>query len=42
MYLSTLRRHLEAIGGELEVMARFLDESVKISNIAELGAVASL
>lgn len=42
MYLSTLRRHIEAIGGELDVIAQFPDGSVRISNIAELGAAASL
>lgn len=37
MYLSTLRSHIEAMGGELEVVARFPDGAVKISNFAELG-----
>ena len=37
MYLSTLRSHTEAMGGELEVIARFPDGAVKISNFAELG-----
>jgi ribosome-binding protein aMBF1 (putative translation factor) len=36
MYLSTLRSHIEAMGGELEVIARFPDGSVKISNFSEL------
>lgn len=36
MYISTLRSHIEAMGGELEVVARFPDGSVKISNFAEL------
>jgi predicted XRE-type DNA-binding protein len=36
MYLSTLRSHIEAMGGELEVIARFPDGSVKISNFADL------
>lgn len=39
MYLSTLRSHIEAMGGELEVIARFPDGAVKISNFAELGHV---
>lgn len=30
MYLSTLRSHIEAMGGELEVVARFPDGAVKI------------
>jgi len=42
MYLSTLRSHIEAMGGELEVIARFPDGAVKISNFSDLdnGAVA--
>ncbi|WP_236657852.1 XRE family transcriptional regulator [Limnohabitans sp. TS-CS-82] len=36
MYLSTLRNHIEAMGGELEVVARFPDGVVKISNFAAL------
>ena len=38
MYLSTLRSHIQAMGGELEVIARFPDGAVKISNFSELGA----
>ena len=37
MYLSTLRSHIEAMGGELEIVARFPDGSVKISNFSEIG-----
>ncbi len=37
MYISTLRSHIEAMGGELEVVAHFPDGSVKISNFSELG-----
>ena len=40
MYLSTLRSHIEAMGGELDVIARFPDGSVKINNFTELGAAA--
>lgn len=40
MYLSTLRSHIEAMGGELEVIARFPDGAVKISNFTELGQIA--
>jgi hypothetical protein len=29
--------HIEAMGGELEIVARFPDGSVKISNFSELG-----
>lgn len=41
MYLSTLRSHIEAMGGELEVIARFPDGAVKISNFSELEAQTS-
>jgi hypothetical protein len=37
MYLSTLRSHIEAMGGQLEVVARFPDGAVKIRNFVELG-----
>lgn len=37
MYLSTLRSHIEAMGGQLEVIARFPDGAVKIGNFADLG-----
>ena len=40
MYLSTLRSHIEAMGGELEVIARFPDGSVKITNFSDLGNAA--
>ena len=33
MYISTLRSHIEAIGGELEVVARFPDGSVKLKKL---------
>lgn len=36
MYLSTLRSHIEAMGGQLEVVARFPDGAVKISNFSDL------
>lgn len=38
MYISTLRSHIEAMGGQLEVVARFPDGAVKISNFADLGS----
>ncbi len=38
MYLSTLRSHIEAMGGQLEVIARFPDGAVKISNFSDLGS----
>ncbi len=37
MYISTLRSHIEAMGGGLEVIARFPEGTVRISNFAELG-----
>jgi predicted XRE-type DNA-binding protein len=41
MYISTLRGHIEAMGGVLEVIARFPDGVVKINNFAELEATKS-
>jgi predicted XRE-type DNA-binding protein len=41
MYLSTLRSHIESMGGELDVVARFPDGTVKISNFSDLGKAAS-
>ena len=38
MYVSTLRRFIEAMGGELEIVARFADHSVKIRNFSDLKA----
>ena len=40
MYISTLRSHIEAMGGQLEVVARFPDGAVKINNFADLGGSA--
>ncbi len=42
MYLSTLRSHIEAMGGELDVIARFPDGSVKINNFTDLGTASPL
>lgn len=36
MYISSLRSHIEAMGGQLEVIAHFSDGSVKISNFSDL------
>ena len=36
MYISTLRSHIEAMGGELEVIARFPDGDIKISNFSQI------
>ncbi len=38
MYISTLRSHIEAMGGQLEVIAKFPDGTVKISNFSDLAA----
>jgi hypothetical protein len=37
MYVSTLRRFIEAMGGELEITARFADHTVRIRNFSDLG-----
>jgi DNA-binding XRE family transcriptional regulator len=37
MYISSLRSHIEALGGELEIVARFPDGEVRISNFQEAG-----
>ncbi|BAP43342.1 helix-turn-helix domain-containing protein [Pseudomonas sp. 21LCFQ02] len=39
MYISSLRRFIQAMGGELEVTARFPDHSVRINQFSELDAV---
>ncbi|MBN3759993.1 XRE family transcriptional regulator [Burkholderia sp. Ac-20365] len=36
MYISTLRDHIRALGGELEVIARFPEGEVKITNFAQI------
>lgn len=36
MYVSTLRCYVEAMGGELEIIARFPDGAVRISQFSEL------
>jgi transcriptional regulator with XRE-family HTH domain len=40
VYLSTLRRYIEAMGGELEIVARFPDGAVRINQFAELASAA--
>jgi transcriptional regulator with XRE-family HTH domain len=37
MYVSTLRRFVEAMGGELEITARFDDRAVRIKSFRDLG-----
>lgn len=39
MYISTLRRFVEAMGGELEIRAHFPDGDVKINQFEELEKV---
>jgi hypothetical protein len=41
MNISTLRVHIEAMGGELEVVARFTDGNVKISNFSDIAGPAT-
>jgi len=36
MYISTLRSHIRAMGGDLEVIARFPDGDVRISNFSQI------
>jgi hypothetical protein len=36
MYISTLRSHIEAMGGQLEITAHFPDGSVRISNFSQI------
>lgn len=36
MYVSTLRQHIEAMGGELDVVARFPDGAVRIKSFSDL------
>ena len=38
MYVSTLRRYIEAMGGELDVVARFPDGDVRITQFQAAGA----
>jgi predicted transcriptional regulator len=36
MYVSTLRRFIEAMGGELEITARFPNHNVRIKNFSDI------
>jgi hypothetical protein len=38
MYISTLRGYIEALGGELEITARFPDGTVRIKQFGEIGS----
>lgn len=37
MYISSLRSHIRAMGGELDIVARFPEGEVRIANFAEVG-----
>jgi hypothetical protein len=37
MYVSNLRRYIEALGGSLEITARFPEGAVSITNFGDLG-----
>ena len=37
MYVSNLKRYIEALGGSLEITAKFPDATVTITNVSELG-----
>ena len=41
LYISTLRSHIEAMGGELEVVARFPDGNVKFRNFSDIASSAT-
>ncbi len=38
MYVSNLRRYVEALGGKLEITAKFSDATVSITNFSELAS----
>jgi transcriptional regulator with XRE-family HTH domain len=38
MYVSNLRRYIEALGGKLEITARFPDADVAITNFSDLAS----
>lgn len=40
MYISTLREYIRAMGGDLEIVARFPEGAVKISNFDSASTVA--
>jgi transcriptional regulator with XRE-family HTH domain len=41
MYVSNLRRYVEALGGSLEITARFPEGTVNITNFGELGVTGT-
>jgi transcriptional regulator with XRE-family HTH domain len=42
MYVSNLRRYIEALGGKLEITARFPDAEVTITNFGDLAEKSEL
>ena len=42
MYVSNLRRFIETMGGELDIVARFPEGDVKISNFGTIGEAPTL
>jgi len=38
MYISSLRAHIQALGGELEIVARFPEGEVRIANFEDVAA----
>jgi transcriptional regulator with XRE-family HTH domain len=38
MYISTLRSHIQALGGELDIIARFPDGEVRIANFEDVAS----
>jgi DNA-binding XRE family transcriptional regulator len=42
MYISTLRSHIKAMGGELEIIARFPDGDVKIAQFSQLEPILKI
>jgi DNA-binding XRE family transcriptional regulator len=36
MYISTLRKYIEAMGGELEIIAKFPEGNIKVENFEGL------
>jgi len=37
VYLSTLRKYVEAVGGRLEIVARFPDSDIRINQFSDVG-----
>jgi DNA-binding Xre family transcriptional regulator len=42
LYVSTLRRYVEAMGGSLEIVARFPDGEVRIGGLGEIAGAEGL